>query len=160
MQILHCTDKHWWEGDLPEIISINLGSWTLAAQHKQLCVCVCVCVCGRVSACVMSVLWVGKGSLLRQTALWSTHQVSNCPLSHLTSRKPQKNNVNKLVCLTTLPALPSFPPASFPHHHHLLFLLLLVCWGWRSVSGSCLSTASYTDSDKTTLSSLSIHQPK
>lgn len=101
--------------DLP-VVTTRITKPIFVPAHLYACTSDCVCVCGLVLACVMSVLWVGKGSLPRQTALWSAHQVSNCPLLHTTSRKPQKN-MNKLVCLTMI-ASPSFPPSlppSLPH---------------------------------------------
>lgn len=86
-------------------LSISLCSCTFTGLHERLCVWPCLCVCNE---CV-----VGGEREFTQTnlALWSTHQVSNCPLLHTTSRKPQ-NNMNKLVCLTTLPVLPFLQPPS------------------------------------------------
>lgn len=98
-------------------LNISLDFCILVGLHEWLC------VCGHTSACVMSVLWVGKGSLLRQTALWSTHQVSNCALLRTTSRKPTRKSMNKLVRLKSLPVLPSLQPPP-PHLLLVLFLCL------------------------------------
>lgn len=52
--------------DLPVIIELELQNLNISLRF---CAFARAIVCGLVPACVMSVLWVGKGILLRQTAL-------------------------------------------------------------------------------------------
>lgn len=83
---------------LNPIAGIRTDEWRFTCHHKITkpnCSCwvglpELLCVCGHVFACVMSVLWVGKWSLLTQTTLWSTHQVSQSGFPLRTSRKPPK----------------------------------------------------------------------
>lgn len=83
----HCMDKNGRVRNHLPSQNYKTQSVVLAGYVQ---VCMSCCACGHVFACVMSVLWVGKWSLLTQTTLWDTHQVSPSGFPLRTSSKPPK----------------------------------------------------------------------